>query len=295
MARPRKECGCHRRRRQQWKTDAKLNAGARSRLAASTLTGPAVSIAGCATCHRSAPVSRSAARSVFRTISFSWSATTSSSSRATWSGVRIRAWVWNFAPTSAPKVTVDRDQAVATAWVRHGLSRPVNSLIGNQFPSFPQRGKPLCHRRNSRSLFAQVRALPAFFKAATIVRRTPSDHDSCCGDRHESGGGQSMSRLGWLGTLRAGTALGILIIATAQANAGALAIREHSTYGQGTSFAGVAAGGSLSSMFWNPATMTQIPGVVSETVVSGIFPYANNTPVSGALVGPPLNFNLPGT
>ena len=62
--------------------------------------------------------------------------------------------------------------------------------------------------------------------------------------------------------LRAGTALGILIIATAQANAGAFAIREQSTYGQGTSFAGVAAGGSLSSMFWNPATMTQFKGIV---------------------------------
>ena len=73
-----------------------------------------------------------------------------------------------------------------------------------------------------------------------------------------------MSRLGWMGTLRAGTALGILIIATAQANAGAFAIREQSTYGQGTSFAGVAAGGSLSSMFWNPATMTQFKGIVSE-------------------------------
>jgi long-chain fatty acid transport protein len=104
-----------------------------------------------------------------------------------------------------------------------------------------------------------------------------------------------MSRRGWADFLRAGTALGLLVVATAQASAGGLAVREQSAYGQGSSFAGVAAGGALSSMFWNPATMTQVPGVVSETVVSGIFPYANNTPVSGALVGPPLNFNLPGT
>ncbi len=73
-----------------------------------------------------------------------------------------------------------------------------------------------------------------------------------------------MSRLGWMGTLRAGTALGILIVATAQANAGGFAIREQSTYGQGTSFAGVAAGGALSSMFWNPATMTQFQGIVNR-------------------------------
>ena len=91
-----------------------------------------------------------------------------------------------------------------------------------------------------------------------------------------------MSRLGWMGTLRAGTALGILIIATAQANAGALAIREQSPYGQGTSYAGVAAGGAVSSMFWNPAVMTQFPGIVAETAVSGVISYASHTPHPGA-------------
>src|SRR5262245_52039643 len=90
-----------------------------------------------------------------------------------------------------------------------------------------------------------------------------------------------MSRLGLLGVLRAGTAIGTLVIATAQANAGAFALREQSTYGQGTSFAGVAAGGSLSSMFWNPATMTQFPGVVSENGVSAIIPKAQQIPQAG--------------
>ena len=90
-----------------------------------------------------------------------------------------------------------------------------------------------------------------------------------------------MSRRGRAGYLRAGTALGLLVIATAQASAGALALREQSAYGQGTSFAGVAAGGALSSMFWNPATMTQVPGIQSETVVSGLIPYAANTPGAG--------------
>ena len=97
-----------------------------------------------------------------------------------------------------------------------------------------------------------------------------------------------MSRLGWMGTLRAGTALGILIIATAQANAGAFAIREQSTYGQGTSFAGVAAGGSLSSMFWNPATMTQFKGIV-VLGFSAIIPHVSQTPLPGStLAGAPL-------
>jgi long-chain fatty acid transport protein len=88
-----------------------------------------------------------------------------------------------------------------------------------------------------------------------------------------------MSR--WVGMLRAGTALGILIIATAQAHAGAFAIREQSTYGQGTSFAGVAAGGSVSSMFWNPATMTQFKGIVSENGVTFLKSTAQQLPQVG--------------
>src|SRR5262245_38913196 len=86
----------------------------------------------------------------------------------------------------------------------------------------------------------------------------------------------------FLGALRAGTALGILIIATAQAHAGAFAIREQSTYGQGTSFAGVAAGGSLSSMFWNPATMTQFKGIVGENGFSVVVPHVSQTPLPGS-------------
>jgi len=79
--------------------------------------------------------------------------------------------------------------------------------------------------------------------------------------------------------------LGILLIATANANAGGLAVREQSAYGQGASFAGVAAGGALSSMFWNPATMTQTPGINSESTLSGIIPSSKNTATSGSLVG----------
>jgi len=69
-----------------------------------------------------------------------------------------------------------------------------------------------------------------------------------------------------------------LCAAITQAHAGGFALREQSSDGQGSSYAGVAAGGSLSSMFWNPATMTQIPGIQTEIVATGIFPYAANTP-----------------
>ncbi|MGH6682602.1 MAG: OmpP1/FadL family transporter [Pseudolabrys sp.] len=73
-----------------------------------------------------------------------------------------------------------------------------------------------------------------------------------------------------------------LLAATAAANAGGFAIREMSSWGQGSSYAGVAAGGDLSAMFWNPATMTQAPGIQTEISASGIFPYAANTVGAGS-------------
>ncbi len=78
--------------------------------------------------------------------------------------------------------------------------------------------------------------------------------------------------------LMAGGGVAALVAATSDANAGGFALREQSAWGQGTSYAGVAAGGSLSSMFWNPATMTQVPGIQSESVLSGILPSSSNTP-----------------
>ncbi len=76
--------------------------------------------------------------------------------------------------------------------------------------------------------------------------------------------------------------VGVLLAATAAANAGGFAVREQSAWGEGSSYAGVAAGGSLSAMFWNPATMTQMPGMQSESVVTVILPYAANTPGAGS-------------
>jgi long-chain fatty acid transport protein len=50
---------------------------------------------------------------------------------------------------------------------------------------------------------------------------------------------------------------------------GAFANRQQSAYGQGTSFAGIAAGGSLSSMFWNPANLSDVGRIETEAVVTG--------------------------
>lgn len=65
-------------------------------------------------------------------------------------------------------------------------------------------------------------------------------------------------------------------IAIDSADAGGFAIREQSAQFQGSSFAGNAAGGGLSSMFWNPAALGQAgSGLTSESHFSGIF--ANST------------------
>ena len=68
------------------------------------------------------------------------------------------------------------------------------------------------------------------------------------------------------GTVRAAMlAATAVILGAGQANAGAFGIREQSTQAQGLAFAGAASGsGGVSSIFWNPATITMNPGFVSE-------------------------------
>ena len=57
------------------------------------------------------------------------------------------------------------------------------------------------------------------------------------------------------------------------AEAGGFAVREQSAYGQGSSFAGMAApGDSISSMFWNPAAVTTVTGITAEGNLTGVFP-----------------------
>src|SRR5262245_4070498 len=72
--------------------------------------------------------------------------------------------------------------------------------------------------------------------------------------------------------LLAGVALGVMGLSTG-AQAGGFLLHEQSTWFQGTSFAGVAAGGpALSAMFWNPAVITQQGvGLSGETNATGVF------------------------
>jgi len=99
----------------------------------------------------------------------------------------------------------------------------------------------------------------------------------------ETGAG-TMAVRGLRAWLRAGSALGLLAGVTVSAKAGGFAVHEQSAYFQGMSFAGAAAGGDLSGMFWNPAVMTQFAGVNSYTSISGILPFASNSPTAGPLL-----------
>jgi long-chain fatty acid transport protein len=78
----------------------------------------------------------------------------------------------------------------------------------------------------------------------------------------------------------AGVSLGAIALGT-EARAGGFFLHEQSTYFQGTSFAGAAAGGGpLSAMFWNPATVTQQNrGLASEVNATAIFAKSEIVPV----------------
>lgn len=75
------------------------------------------------------------------------------------------------------------------------------------------------------------------------------------------------TRCGWAVGCAAAASLSLI----SAAHAGGFAVRQQSAYGQGASFAGIAAGGSLSSMFWNPAALADVRGIEVEVVGTGVF------------------------
>lgn len=72
-------------------------------------------------------------------------------------------------------------------------------------------------------------------------------------------------------------AIGVAAIAawSSAASAGGFDIHEQSTVFLGSASAGSAAGGSLGSMFYNPAATAQFPGLTSESSYTLILPNAN--------------------
>jgi long-chain fatty acid transport protein len=82
----------------------------------------------------------------------------------------------------------------------------------------------------------------------------------------------SSSRKYYLAASLTASAAAITLATNSATQAGGFALREQSAYGQGIAFAGIAAGGSLSSMFWNPATLSQVTGLEIEAGATGVFP-----------------------
>src|SRR5262245_51394345 len=80
--------------------------------------------------------------------------------------------------------------------------------------------------------------------------------------------GREIMRASFYASTLAALAAGI-----AAAQAGGFAVREQSAYGQGSSFAGMAApGDSISSMYWNPAAVTSVKSTTVEGDITGVFP-----------------------
>lgn len=88
--------------------------------------------------------------------------------------------------------------------------------------------------------------------------------------------------------LLASTAVSAVGAATLPAAAGGFDVREQSAYYQGMSFAGSAAGGNLSSMFWNPAAAGDVgAGLTTNSNYSLILPRSDIS-VDGAHVNTPF-------
>src|ERR1700761_9505451 len=85
--------------------------------------------------------------------------------------------------------------------------------------------------------------------------------------------------------------IGLAATTATSALAEGFEIREQSAWGQGASYAGVAAGGAGASIFWNPATMTQTGPFALEMSGSLIFPQASQSGAAAAFpTGAPLPF-----
>jgi long-chain fatty acid transport protein len=82
--------------------------------------------------------------------------------------------------------------------------------------------------------------------------------------------------------LQVSVAASALLVTAGDAVAGGFAVREQSTTSQGASFAGNAAGGDLSSMFWNPAALGVMGGGLhTQSGVAILFPENEMTAKDG--------------
>lgn len=115
--------------------------------------------------------------------------------------------------------------------------------------------------------------------------------------RYSRGGCEGMTGHGWARHLTPvlaipAVAIPAILAGGGTAVAGGFGLREQSSYYQGTSFAGSAAGGDgLAAMTWNPAAMSFNPGLNVEGNITYIAPHASidvfaaGAPITGANLG----------
>src|SRR5215468_20148 len=89
-------------------------------------------------------------------------------------------------------------------------------------------------------------------------------------------------------------ALVVLSVGPKAALAGSFGVREQSAYFLGTAFAGSAAGGQISSVFWNSAATAALPGCNSSSNYTAVFSSGDETAHAGAFVTgvPPIAAGL---
>lgn len=91
----------------------------------------------------------------------------------------------------------------------------------------------------------------------------------------------------------AGVGLIALCASATAASAGGFDIHEQSTVFMGTASAGAAAGGSIGSMYWNPAAAASLPGINTESSYTLILPESTSKVTS--INGVALPAGTPGT
>ncbi len=90
----------------------------------------------------------------------------------------------------------------------------------------------------------------------------------------------------------AGAALCAGLILSTSAHAGAFAVREQSSYYQGMSFAGAAAGDDISAMFWNSAAAAAAPGINVSANAALVVPHREIEATGGVFIQPSPGLGL---
>ena len=89
-----------------------------------------------------------------------------------------------------------------------------------------------------------------------------------------------------LNIARTGATVALIGLGAGSALAGGFAVREQSALSEGASFAGAAANGTISSMFWNSAGVTTQNGLNTNSNITAILPTATETALTGSTFVP---------